>query len=286
MAKKVDLTKSIDTMIDELFAEKVEKSDRPDNLKVAEMSSTEADQVADKAPKSQDDKDRGAGRPAQISDVPKIDEDGKRAGKYDNDIVEKTKEEGEENEEGKKQADAKRSDQTMDGKMKDSGEGMKVAMGVQKSISDEEYAEFQAFKKARAQKSQEETLRKAKEEQRDLVKSAIREAVSPFIKENEELRKSLAQTNELVKAMAERPQRRKSIDGIGALEKSENAAPKGPENFSKSEMLDVAEELVMKSQAAKDMTFRDEHLIELENTGFIYDAKARAAFEQALKNRK
>jgi hypothetical protein len=283
MGKKVDLTKSIDSMIDDLFAEKVKKSDMPDNLNVAGESQTTADAAVNQAPKGQKDEARGAGRPAQISEVPQVDTDGKRAGTYDNDIVAKTPEAGEENEEGKKQADAKRSDQTM-GKQNKDGEGLSVSLG--KSISEAEYAEFQAFKKAQAAKSQEEVLKKAKQEQHDLIKSAVKEATSAIMQENATLRKSISETQELVKAMAERPQRRKSIDGLTALEKSQSDAPKGPESFSKSEMLDVAEELVMKSQANKDMIFRDEHLIELENTGFIFEKKAREHFENALKNRK
>lgn len=280
MGKKVDLTKSIDTMIDELFA----KSEGAENLNPGKMSNT-ADEAVSQAPKGQMDEARNAGRPAQISEVPQVDTDGKRAGKYDDDITKKGPDSGDENEEGKKQADAKRSDQTMGKQIKD-GEGVRAAMG--KSISDEEFAEYQSLKKAKAQKEQEETLRKAREQQSDLIKSAVREATSAIAKENEELRKSLKETNELVKAMAERPQRRKSIDGIQALEKSQGAegAARGPETLSKSEMLDIAEELVMKSKADKDMLFKDEHLIELENTGFIFDPRARAAFENAVKNRK
>jgi hypothetical protein len=281
MGKKLDLTKSIDSMIDDLFAEKVQKSEDASNLNPGK-SSTRADQETNAAPKSQDDVSRGAGRPNQISDVPNTDEDGKRAGKYDEDIAKKQAEE--ENEEGKKQADAKRSDQTMGRQVSEKPAGAPMA----KSISAEEYAEFQAFKKAQAEKSREEVLRKAKEDQRDLIKSAVKEATSALAKENSDLKKSISETNELVKAMAERPQRRKSIEGLQALEKSQGDTPaaQGPQPFSKSEMLDVAEELVMKSHANKDMLFRDEHLIELENTGFIFEKRAREHFENALKGRK
>lgn len=266
----MSLKKSIDTMIDELFA----KSDAP-NLDIAQLSSTTADAVTKQAPKAQKDDARDAGRPKQISDVPDEDEDGKRAGKYDDDIAKKQAEE--ENEEGKKQADDNRSDQTMGRQEKDA----MVGMPMQKTISAQDYAEYETLKKAKEDKAKEEVLKKAKEEQRDLIKSVILEATASIRKENEELKKSLSKTEELVKAMAERPQRRKSIDGIQALEKSQSEE-QGPQNFSKSEMLDVAEELVMK----KSMTFRDDHLIELENTGFIYDRAAREALEAELKKRK
>jgi hypothetical protein len=286
MGKKVDLTKSIDSMIDDLFADKVQKSEMPENLNVAGQAKTTADAAVSAAPKGQKDEARGAGRPEQISEVPQVDTDGKRAGKYDDDITKKGPDSGDEPDEAKKQADAKRSDQTM-GRQEKDGEGLKAAMG--KSLSDSEYAEYQALKKAKAAKEQEEVLRKAEAKQTDLIKSAVREATSVIQKENEELRKSLKETNELVKAMAERPQRRKSIDGIQALEKSQGDAPAGsggPEHFSKAEMLDAAEELVAKSTANKDMSFQLDHLIELENTGFIFDKRARGMLENALKSRK
>ena len=282
MGKKVDLTKSIDSMIDDLFADKVQKSEGAENLNPGK-SSTTADAAVSQAPKGQMDEARNAGRPAQINSVPQVDLDGKRAGKYDDDITEAHG--AEENEEGKKQADAKRSDQTM-GRQEKDGEGLKVSLG--KSISEQEYAEFQAFKKAQAEAKKEEVLKKAREENANLIKSAVKEATASIQKENEELRKSLKETNELVKAMAERPQRRKSIDGIQALEKSQSDAPagSGQEHFTKAEMLDVAEELVAKSTANKDMSFQLDHLIELENTGFIFDKRARGMLENALKSRK
>lgn len=266
---KTNLQKSIDEMIDEVFA----KSDAP-NLDVAQEASTTADAVMAQVPSSEDDASRGAGRPAQISDVPKIDTDGKRAGKYDNDITSNSPEAGQENPEGKKQADDKRSDQTMDGK----GEEKPAGAPFEKSA---EYQEFLEFKKAKAARKEEKKLQKTMEAHADLIKSAVREATSGIVRENSELRKSLAETQELVKAMAERPQRRKSIDGLQALEKS-HSEEQAPASFSKSEMLDVAEELVMK----KAQGFGVDHLIELENTGFVFDKAARAILENAIKSKK
>lgn len=262
---KENLNKSIDAMIDELFAEKsVEKS-----LDVASMASTKADEAVNKAPKAQKDEDRSAGRPKQISDVPQTDMDGKREGDYDGSIAAKQKED-----EPSETDQVKTSDQTK-------GKQDKSNPPMMKSISEQEYAEFVAFKKAQEEKQKDEVLKKTRDEQRDLIKSAIKEATSSISKENEELRKSLAETQELVKAMAERPQRRKSIDGIQALEKSQTE-DQGPQSFSKSEMLDAAEELVMK----KSTDFRDDHLIELENTGFIFDQRARTVLENYIKNKK
>lgn len=265
---KENLTKSIDTMIDEMFAQpEVQKS-----LEIAQMASTKADDAVKQAPKSQDDDSRNAGRPNQISDVPKVDMDGKREGQYDGSIASKQKED-----EPDETKQTKTSDQTKGEQM----QGKPNQAPFQKSISDEEYAEFVAFKKSKEEQKKQEELKKTVEVQKDLIKSAVKEATSAISKENEELRKSLKETNELVKSMAERPQRRKSVDGISSLEKSQTEES-GPQAFTKSEMLDVAEELVMK----KSENFRDEHLIELENTGFIYDNAARKTLETALKNKK
>ena len=89
-----DLNKSIDSLIDAFFvdAEDVQKSDYS---QISDDSCTTADKAIASAPMGQDDATRGGGRPAQISDVPKTDEDGKRAKNYDSDISEnEDKEEG------------------------------------------------------------------------------------------------------------------------------------------------------------------------------------------------
>lgn len=263
---KEQLTKSIDAMIDEMFAAPVEKS-----LDIAQMAKTTADAAVNAAPKAQNDDARGAGRPKQMSDVPEKDEDGARAKEYDSAISQ----------------DQKASDQPEASQVKmagqDKGEQKKDngGAGMMKSVDEKEYAEFLAFKKAQEDQKKEETLKKAQNEQRTLLKSIIREATAPLMKENEELKKSLNETQELVKSMAERPQRRKSVDNIQALEKSQTEDA-GPQSFSKSEMLDAAEELVM----AKSQTFRDDHLIELENTGYVYDNAARMTLENKLKSKK
>lgn len=251
-------------MIDELFTENapVEKS-----IDISKDAKTTADAEVNKAPKSQDDDKRGAGRPKQISDVPKTDMDGKRAGKYDDDITEN---EGKEMspEESKKQSDKNRSDQTM-----------------KKAISEEEYAEYLALKKAKEEATKEEELKKAQEANEVLIKSAIERATEIYKSENDELRKSLQETQEMVKAMAERPQRRKSIDNIQVVEKSQSpeAAAQGQESFSKSEMLDAAEELALNKSIGD---FKIDHVTELEQTGYIYEEAPRKILEDFLVNRK
>lgn len=272
-----NLTKSIDEMIDDLFAEKVVKSEMPSNLDVASQAKTTADAVVNSAPKGQSDDSRGAGRPKQISDVPDTDEDGKRAGSYDGDITEQKKPEDQ-----PEASQVKMGGQDKGSQKTEKPEGAPFS----KSVDQAEWEEFQTFKEEKRQRKEEKKLKKAQEEQADLIKSVVKKATASFAKENEDLKKSLAETQELVKAMAERPQRRKSVEGIQALEKSQSEEPKGPQSFSKSEMLDVAEELVAKSLANKDMAFRDDHLIELENTGFIFDQRARKMLEDACSKKK
>lgn len=275
-----DLNKSIDTLIDELFAEPVVKA--ADHLNVAGDAKTTADAAIASAPKMQDDASRGAGRPKQISDVPENDEDGKRDGEYDGSIASAQGEE--ENPEAKKQS--RSIDQTTSvGRM--GGEPKMKDPRLSKSISEEEYAEFEAFKKAKAQeaakaeelkKSEEikksEELRKAELE--NLVKSAVASAIAPLQKENQELKKSLTESEVLIKAMASQPQRSKSVTGIEALEKS-NPESTGPQEFTKADKLDAAERLVMKKALPL------EAVVELENTGTVYNKEWRQAIETELQ---
>ncbi len=271
MKTSEELTKSIDTLIDDLFAEPVNKGDA---LNIAGDAKTTADAAIAGAPKLQDDAARGAGRPAQISDVPSTDGDGKRDGSYDASIASKQAET--ENEEAKKQA--KSIDQTTS------------AGRISKSVDEAEYEEFQAFKKSQAEAKTRETeeLRKSelkksedlkKAELENLVKSAVASAIAPIQQENQELKKSLTKSEELIKAMAGQPQRSKSITGIEALEKS-SPEHNGPQEFTKSEKLDAAERLVMKKAIPMDA------VIELENTGTVFNKSWQAAIEAELLKQK
>lgn len=253
-----DLNKSIDSLIDQLFTES-ETVEKADMIKDDKPQSETADEAKAKIPTAQDDDKRGAGRPKQISDVPKVDTDGKRAKDYDDDITE-----------SKKDSDGKTSEQDQ---VKPSSEMVK------KSLSVEEFEEYQELKKAQLKIIEAEALKKARDEQVDLIKSAVSQAVSKITEENAELRKSLSEQSELIKAMANKPQRAKAVTNMAALEKS-SSAPKG-NSLSKSDLLDVAEELVKSSRG----TFTVEHAIELENNGFIYDAEARSLLEREIKRR-
>ena len=271
-----DLNKSIDSLINSFFDESVEKAG--ENFEVANAAKTTADAAIAAAPKAQDDAARGAGRPKQISDVPDSDTDGKRDGQYDASIAAAI---GEiENEEAKKQA--KPVDQ-----LSAAGHlGNKPAMKdprLSKSITDEEYAEFQAFKKAQAEtkeKERQEELKKSedlkKAETQALIKSAIDSALTPFRKENEELKKSLNESQTLIKAMASQPMRAKSVTGIDVVEKSSRESGESQE-FTKADKLDAAERLVMKKAIPMDA------VIELENTGSVYRQDWRKLIEQELE---
>lgn len=272
-----DLNKSIDTLIEDLFAEPVAKAD---HLDVASASKTTADAAIAAAPKAQNDDARGAGRPKQISDVPETDEDGKRDGQYDASIADGQAEV--ENEEAKKQA--RSIDQTTAaGRM---GEGKKMSDPRLSKSDAEELAEFRKAKADAESKAEElrkseeikksEDLRKAELE--TLVKSAVASAIAPLQKENESLKKSLTESAALVKAMAGQPQRSKSITDVTALEKS---APEstGPQEFSKSEKLDAIESLIMKKSLPVDA------MVEFENTGTVYRKDWQQAIEAELQKR-
>lgn len=273
-----NLQKSIDELIETLFSEEVVKAE---NLIVASASKTTADAAISAAPKMVDDASRGAGRPDQISDVPNVDEDGKRDGSYDASIAAKQAEV--ENEEAKKQA--KSIDQTTSVGRLSEAPSMKDPR-LTKSITEEEYSEYVEFKKSQeAAKTKEaedlvkselkksEDLKKAELE--TLVKSAVASAIAPIQEENLELKKSLTRSEELIKAMARQPQRSKSITGIEALEKSQGENT-GPKSFTKSEKLDAAERLALRKAIPMDA------VIELENTGTVYNVSVREAIEAEL----
>lgn len=280
-AQAEDLTKSIDALLDEVFSDEVSKS-----IDIAGDSKTTADAAIASAPAMQDDASRGAGRPKQISDVPKTDQDGKRDGQYDASIA--TAHGEEENEEAKKQA--KSIDQTTTaGHMAGKPAAPKTAPFKKSDgteLSDEEVKEFEEFRKSKAaaaeKAKQAEDLKKAesvKKEQEDLVKSAVAAATAKFQKENDELKKSFNETQALIKAMAAQPRQAKSITGIEALEKSTAPEDKTQETFSKSDILDAAFEL------AKSGKIPAEAVSEIEMTGRCADAGIRQKIEKQLEGK-
>lgn len=252
-----ELNKSIDELIDGLLLEEtvvvegeaVEKSMAQDI-----KPDTKADAALKAVPKSENDEDRDAGRPKQISDVPEVDTDGERSGEYDAKIAKK-------NEDAKKKEDSQ----------------VKAPDQMKKSLSDAEFAEYEALKKAETDRKTEETLQKARQETSDLIKSAVSEAVTAVKAENNDLRKAIDEQGALIKAMANRPKQSKAITGMQAVEKFQKS--EGSANLSKSEVLDVAEELVKSGKLTMDSC------IELENSGFIYEPEARGVLEREIKRR-
>jgi len=278
MNKNEALEKAIDAKIDAFFAEEtvettpapaaaqetVEKSadvmseiaGKPKQSSLMKDGSdagpgqTKADEV--KAAKPKDEKEGENGRPKEVSDVPNSDEDGSRAKGYEH-----------------IQSPNSKTPET-------SPKGTVVKSTVE--ISQEDFEILQKAKEAQ----KEEQLRKARQEQADLIKSAVKEATKDIQTENAQLKKSLEETQALVKSMAKKPQAQKSISSVQALEKSFDQGGNGQpvqKSFSKKEMLDVAEELVK----SKQLTV--EQAIELEDTGYIYDPSARQIFETAMRKR-
>ena len=267
-----ELNKSVDALIEEFFAESQEEDTVEKSIDIAGDSKTTADAAVNQAPKAQSDDARGAGRPKQISDVPANDMDGRRDSDYDSSITENENKE-DEPDEAKKQATAM--DQSNDSKRMDNSSKAPATRPFKKSddtveISKEEYEAFQEFKKSQEKASDEESLKKAQEQQNDLIKAAVTEAVSGLKDEYNTLKKAFDE-------LASTPVESKSITNIEAIEKSFDKSNE-PEFFSKSEMLDAAEELVK----SKDLTVED--VIELENTGSLSDMRKRKLVEKKLNS--
>lgn len=263
-----ELKKSIDSLIEELFAESVEKS-----LDIAKDAKTKADEVVNQAPKMAKDV-----RPVrEMHDVPQTDTDGVASKEYDKAITEEEKEEDQP--EIRQVSDM--SQVSEKSRIKTSSKALPVApFKKSMELSEAEYLEFQELKKAQNQVRLED-LKKAEETKiNDLIKSVVEKTAGKYESKIEELSKSLNEQKELVKAMARQPQRAKSVTNIEALEKSMESTSSKAENFTKSEMLDAAEELVKKGQ----MTV--EQVIELENCGFIYNKDARQNLENYITKRK
>tara|TARA_R110000868_G_C10973188_1_gene771565 strand:+ start:95009 stop:95845 length:837 start_codon:yes stop_codon:yes gene_type:complete len=270
-----ELNKSIDSLIDELFVEdNVEKS-----IDIAGDSKTLADSV--KAPKGQKDDSRGAGRPKQISDVPENDEDGKRSGEYDSSISEGGKEQDQPEASQVKEANqikpngkaAKPNAPKMAPFKKSNGE----------DVTAEEWEAFEAFKKSQKDAEVEEMKKAQVQEQTDLIKSVVEQTASRFTGKIEELTKSLNEQKEIVKSFAKSPKQAKSITNLEAVEKSfdGSGAPK-VESFTKGEIADAAVELAMNKSFP---SFTENHAIEVENNGYIYDEQARKTLEAYLQKK-
>ena len=266
MDKKVsdeNLEKSIDDLLDNLFEEDtteqaIEKSKNAIDQIVGEPKQTkknilatedpedEADKAANMAPKTKNDD-----RPIdEDSDVPKVDTDGNRAKGYDS-----------------VQSKASASDVANEKKTIAKSEDKVTVSKEDFEILQKAKADAEAAKEAEANSKQEELIKAMVTEQTSELKKALEDSTS--------LVKALAEENKELKS---RPKVQKSITSIqefDTIEKSGSVA----KSFSKSEMLDAAEEL------AKSGDIRIDQVIELENNGTIYDPSARQKIEKHL-NRK
>lgn len=280
--------KTVDELLDALYGESevVEKSETSEEeviekadaetIKIAEkkrvagdrMEVTKdkeelADEAMKKVKKTKKDEEGDGGRPKEVQDVPENDEDGQRAKGYDHVQMEQKK----------------TPDISEKGTMVKSQESDDVV-----AISKEEYAAYAAFKKSQ-EAAKEEELKKAQEDkEQEKLQKAISAVTSGLREENAELRKSLEETQALIKSLASKPVQRKSVSNVQAIEKSfadvESAgeAPRS-EPLSKSQVLDAAEELV------KSKEFTVEDVIELENTGFILNPAKRQRLEEFVNKK-
>lgn len=267
------LNKSIDDLIDQVFAEDVEKS-----IEIAKDAKTKADEVASKAPKGQKDEARGAGRPKQISDVPQTDQDGRRAADYDASISEKGKEKDQE------EADQVKEMNQIKARGGQDSSKPKQAPYMKKSISDEEYEELQAFRKAKEDSEVEELKKAEAQKTEDLIKSVVDRTAdkvsAKYEGEIEGLKKSLNEQLTITKAMANAPRTAKSITGIEQLEKSIEAPEnKGPETLSKAEAGDLAVEAFEKGVITED------EAVEMDSNGYIYNPDSRRRFEAYVEKK-
>jgi len=229
----------------EASSEPVEKA--ADTPMKSGASKETADEV--KAKKSPEDPESKTRRPLGISDVPDSDQDGNRAKGYEH-------------------------IQYAQGETPNTGPKGTYAKSY--TISQEDFDMLQEAKEAKKQQA----ISKANSDQELLIKSAVGEAVSGLKEENQDLKKTLEETLTVVKSLSKRPQIRKSISNIQAVERefgSKDPNDAQPEHFTKSEMLDAAVDL------CKAGKIKDVDVTELEMTGRIYDPEVRRALEKELK---
>lgn len=285
---KQEMTKAIDAKIDDLFTEEepVEKAtEKPeDDL---EKGKSQMDELIGKEPKKSSAKLPLSGDSKQTADEgespkkAKNEEDGERGRPKDPSNMNKRDQYG----------DAKADyDDDYTAPAKKPAHETTVAKSEEKpetvTLSKEDFEVLKKAADAILAQSKQEKLEKVKEEQVDLIKSAVSDATKDI---RDELKKSQEQNDELaklVKSIGKRPRVQKSISNVGALEKgfvdesgSRSSGDQG-EVFSKSEMVDAAEALVQDGQLRLD------DAIELQSTGTLYNAESRAKVEAKLREKR
>lgn len=267
------LEKSIDSLIDKLFMKKAEpvpgfpsldsknegSKENPQTPELAQGTKS-ADQVMATVPDSEDEKDGKNGRPRDPSNMDHRDADGESHLDFPSGVS-TPNEDGHVSEQSQTDTSSAPEQQVS-----------KSTVAISKE-------DFEFLKKARAAEKA-EALKKAREEQANLIKSVVLEATKEIRQENADLKKSLTDTQEMLKKALRQPKPQKSVSSVAALEKSFGGnAPESRESetFSKSEMLDAAERLVKANKLPLEAA------IELEDTGFMYNPAHRAMLEAELK---
>ena len=208
-----ELNMSIDLLLQEIFG--ANDTEVTKSLDIAKDAKTTADAAVNQAPKMQNDDSRGAGRPKQIHDMPQSDKDGQSSKDYDTSISEEEKEE----DQSEISQVSDMSQVSEKGRVKPSSKAPDMAP-FKKSISEVEYAEFMAFKKAKEESKAEELKKAESQKTEDLIKSVVERTASKYEAQISTLQKSLSQQESLLKSLARQPQKAKSITNVEALEKS------------------------------------------------------------------
>lgn len=265
ISENEELQKSLDGLITDYF----EKGSAVD---IYGDASTTADAAVNQAPKGQDDAARGAGRPDQISDVPDKDQDGKRAGTYDADITEN---EGKEDEPEETNQSPSIDQNSGTGRIKQTPKAPDMKPFKKGEDGMDHQANYERLLKAEQEQIEEaEALRKS-EQEAEVLQKAVTVALEPLQKAFDEVKAENEELKTLVKSIAKTPQQPRSVTNITTLEKG-GQPPVDPENFSKADKLNAAEECVMEKSIPMEAA------IELENTGTIYNPEHRRIVEQKL----
>ena len=125
---------------------------------------------------------------------------------------------------------------------------------------------------------QKRELEKSMKMQETLIKSVVSNELQSLKHENEELKKMIKETNSMMKSFGSRPQERKSVANVTALNKSfvNRDEIESPQQFSKSEILDATERLV------KSGALPVNALIEIERSKHIENPMHRKLIEREL----
>jgi len=250
------LNKAIDQLVEELFT----TNDAIQKMDVG-TSHTLADEALAKVPNSPKDTDR-AERPKQLTQIPEGQGEQMSEGTYDKDITSNLDEELQP-EEAKTQSNASAPTTSMN-----------------KSISEEEYNEYQSLKAERIKLNQEQELEKSQKLMEQVVARAVEATAAKFQAENSDLKKSVEEMKQAFTNMASKPQARKSIESVVAIEKSQKKME--PTAYSRQEVLQAVEDLVLSKSHPQ---FKIEHIAEMEQFGNLSDPSLRKDVENYL-NRK